>query len=110
MQALQTELMFAGLNCNGQKHYDYFVHNYRFELKASAEALQRYFQRVYGQTAELEMKQFTTQLANESSGRFIKQSAALFCEDARIWFDVVEQENHVENIAFSYRGDIRECP
>ena len=79
VRALQTELMIAGLSCNGQAHYNYFITNYQLQLKTYADAMRSYFKRSYGPTAELEMNEFVTQLANESATRSIKRQHAPRC-------------------------------
>jgi aromatic ring hydroxylase len=109
IRALQTELMMAGLSCNGRKHYSHFVNNYKSELKQYANAMRSYFKRAYGNSGETKMNQFVTQLANESSTRSIKRGAEEFCDNAREWFDAVEEKDNLQNVAYSYRGDIREC-
>ena len=85
------------------------MRSYRSELKTYADAMRGYFRRVYGANGETEMNEFVTKLANESSKSSIKHGAQTFCSDAREWFEAVEQESHLQNVAFTYRGDIREC-
>lgn len=108
IRALQTELMLAGLSCNGRQHYNHFVRSFRSELKTYATALRSYFHRAYGKSGENEMNQFITRLANESSTRSV-HGADVFCSNAREWFSTVEQQKNLRNVAFTYRGDIREC-
>ncbi len=109
VRALQTELMFAGLSCNGRNHYNHFVNNYRPELKEYADALRGYFQRVYGRSGETKMNQFITRLANQSSTRSIKRGTEAFCANARAWFEDVGQEKDLRQVAYTYSGDIRQC-
>ena len=110
VRALQTELMIAGLSCNGQEHYNYFIANYQPQLKQYADTMRGYFMRSYGPTAELEMNQFITQLANESMTRSLRKGAKIFCNNARLWFDGVEKKNKkLHDISFAYHGEIRQC-
>ena len=110
VRALQTELMIAGLSCNGQAHYNYFITNYQLQLKTYADAMRSYFKRSYGPTAELEMNEFVTQLANESATRSIKKGAKTFCNNARAWFEKVEEKDKtLHDVSFAYHGEIHEC-
>lgn len=109
IRALQTELMMAGLSCNGQRHYNRFVQNYRSELKQYARILRGYFVRGYGDDAENEMNQFITQLANESSKRSLQNGAKSFCLDARGLFKTVSASKKLNHADFDYRGNISEC-
>lgn len=108
IRALQTELMVAGLSCNGKKHYNHFVRDHRSELKEYAEALRGYFRRVYGSGGEMELNKFVTRLANEMSTRSM-QSARDFCENARDQFESTESEAKLQNVDYRYRGEIRAC-
>ncbi len=109
IRALQTELMMAGLSCNGQRHYNRFVKNYRSELKQYARALRSYFVRGYGDDAENEMNQFVTQLANQSSRRSLQNGAKSFCSDASGLFQTVSASKKLNHADFDYRGDIKQC-
>lgn len=110
VRALQTELMISALSCNGEGHYNRFIANYQAQLKTYADAMRGYFLRSYGPTAELELNQFVTQLANESATHAMKKGAKAFCTSARQWFERVEQKNKtLHEISFAYHGEIHEC-
>lgn len=109
IRALQTELMMAGLSCNGKKHYNRFVKQNRTELKSYAKSLRGYFERNFSGNAETEMDQFITKLANDSSKRSLKNGAKSFCSDANTLFKAVSKEDDLGNVTYRYRGDISEC-
>ena len=109
IRALQTELMMAGLSCNGKKHYNRFVKNNRTELKHYAKSMRGYFERNFSGNAETEMDQFITKLANDSSKRSLKNGAKSFCSDANTLFKTVSTADDLQSTKYRYRGEISEC-
>ena len=109
VRALQTELMMAGLSCNGKKHYNRFVKQNRSELKHYAKSLRGYFERNFSGNAETEMDAFITKLANDSSKRSLKNGAKSFCSDANTLFKTVSNADDLNDTKYHYRGDVREC-
>jgi hypothetical protein len=109
IRALQTELMMAGLSCNGKKHYNRFVKQNRTELKSYAKSLRGYFERNFSSNAETEMDAFITKLANDSSKRSLKNGAKSFCADASTLFKTISKEDDLSDAKYRYRGDISEC-
>lgn len=111
VRALQTELMFAALSCNGSSsYYNRFIKNYRQELQTQAKTLRAYFKRAFAADAENQMNRFITRLANESSTRSLNRGLEHYCEAANDWFSDVESNRTLQSVNYRYRGnEIRSC-
>lgn len=109
VRALQTELMMAGLSCNGKRHYSNFVRKNQRELKEYAQSMRGYFVRNFGGNAESKMDEFVTALANESSKKSMQTGQKSFCSNANNLFKAVATSSTIPYTQYRYHGDIRQC-
>jgi hypothetical protein len=85
--AIQQSLMVAALTCHESREYNRFVLRYRSGLQASDHQLERFFQRLYGQSGTARFHSFKTRLANASSLQSIRQGLG-YCARARSTFQL----------------------
>ena len=67
IQALRSELMVLAMGCNDDSQYNAFMRRYQPHLQANERAIDAYFKRAYGRSAQLEHDRFVTDLANAIS-------------------------------------------
>lgn len=79
VRGLQSYLMMAGVACNQGDAYNKFVTANQRELSAQGMALKSYFQRVYGGSAERQMNDFITEIANAWSQVHMRDMAT-YCK------------------------------
>jgi hypothetical protein len=87
-RVLQTELMVAALSCGEKQRYNSFVTTYQSVLTERGHALQAWFKRVHGSSAESRMNAFITRLANDASQQ-IRSKGDEYCVFAGELFDEV---------------------
>jgi hypothetical protein len=65
----QTELLVAGLSCGQSDEYNKFVAAHAQQLQRDGGTLISFFKRLHGGKGEVELNEFVTRLANDSSTR-----------------------------------------
>jgi hypothetical protein len=85
--ALRSELMVLAMGCHDDDQYNAFMHKYQPDLQANEKAIDAYFKRAYGRSAQTEHDRFVTDLANAVSrqgtglgGDFCPRNGAVFSE------------------------------
>src|ERR1700691_2159246 len=90
--ALQQQLMVAGLTCHASEAYNRFVLAYRPELQKSGAELEAYFIRRGGEHGEADYDTFKTKLANLASFSDSTDGRA-YCANARVSFEMALRYN-----------------
>jgi hypothetical protein len=87
VQALRSELMVLAMGCHDDDRYNAFMRRYQPNLMANEKAIDAYFRRVYGRSAQYEHDRFVTDLANaisrqgsELGGDFCPRNGLVFNE------------------------------
>lgn len=87
VQALRSELMVLAMGCHDDDRYNAFMRRFQPDLMANEKAIDAYFKRAYGRTAQTEHDKFVTDLANAISregtqlgGDFCPRNGAVFNE------------------------------
>jgi hypothetical protein len=87
VQALRSELMVLAMGCHEDDRYNAFMRRYQPNLMANEKAVDAYFRRTYGRSAQLEHDRFVTDLANaisrqgsELGGDFCPRNGLVFSE------------------------------
>ena len=65
--ALRSQMMVLATSCHDDTQYNAFMNRYRPDLMANERAVDAYFKRVYGRSAQREHDTFVTDLANAQS-------------------------------------------
>ena len=85
---LKSELMVTALSCGEHDKYNSFIRKFNPDLLAEEAALNKYFSRAFGRTAQKAHDDYITQLANVQADRGLSAGVA-FCEQRRSMFDEV---------------------
>ncbi len=88
VEGLKSELMVTAISCQAQDRYNAFVTRYRSGLIAQERAIDTYFHRAYGRSAQKQHDDYITLLANSQSDEGIKLGT-LFCMKSVGLFDEV---------------------
>ncbi|MDR3537092.1 MAG: hypothetical protein P4L71_11390 [Acetobacteraceae bacterium] len=87
VQALRSELMVLAMGCHDDDRYNAFMRRFQPDLMANEKAIDAYFKRAYGRSAQTEHDRFVTDLANAISregtqlgGDFCPRNGAVFAE------------------------------
>ncbi len=87
VQALRSELMVLAMGCHDDDRYNAFMRRYQPDLMSNEKAIDAYFKRAYGRSAQTEHDRFVTDLANAISregtrlgGDFCPRNGAVFTE------------------------------
>jgi len=99
---LRTELMVAALSCGRHTHYNAFVTKFNGDLTEQGYLLRAFFQRQYGNAAELHLNRFVTRLANDESKRSIA-GRTQFCTAASALFQQLldDKQQQLQTLASS---------
>jgi hypothetical protein len=100
LRALQTHLMVGALSCGMHDRYNAFVTRFQSDLARAHRNLTGYFNRVHGRTAQRELNQYLTALANAQSQEGIRQGS-FFCGRIGPLFDQVMGGDNAELTALS---------
>jgi len=65
--ALRSEMMVLAMGCNEEHRYNAFMRKFLPELQANERAVQAYFRKHYGRSAQTEQDRFVTDMANSRS-------------------------------------------
>ncbi|MEO5375834.1 MAG: hypothetical protein H7840_16500 [Alphaproteobacteria bacterium] len=88
-RVVQTQLMVAALTCEQRDRYNAFVQKFSPQLAESGQTMKAVFKRQYGRSAENQMNQFVTRLANDASAR--SRTTPGFCGDTLVLFDALDK-------------------
>lgn len=87
IQALRSELMVLATGCHDDDGYNAFIRRYQSDLQANERAIDAYFKRRYGRSAQFQHDRFVTDLANamsrqgsELGGDFCPRNGMIFKE------------------------------
>lgn len=87
IQALRSELMVLAMGCHDDSQYNAFMRRYQPHLMANEKAIDAYFKKAYGRSAQVEHDRFVTDLANAISrqgtdlgGDFCPRNGKVFSE------------------------------
>lgn len=87
VRALRSELMVLALGCQDDARYNAVIRRFQADLLANDRAMDAYFKRRYGRSAQFEHDRFVTDLANALSrqgsqlgGDFCPRNGMLFNE------------------------------
>ena len=113
---LKSQLMVTAISCQAQARYNQFVTRYRTDLVSQEKALNGYFQRTSGRSAQKAHDDYITSLANSQSQVGIK-SGTLFCDRTVGLFDEVMALKDGKDLPTYAAGkalvqpiDLTECP
>lgn len=88
MRMLQTDLMVGALSCQQQEFYNVFVERFKPQFGVQGKVLKAFFKRTYKGDATIELDEYVTRLANESSLRGMK-NLRKFCHQSEALFQVL---------------------
>lgn len=88
LRALQTHLMVGALSCGMHDRYNAFVTRFQSDLAGAHRNLTGYFNRVHGRSAQRDLNQYITALANAQSQEGIRLGSH-FCGRIGPMFDQV---------------------
>jgi hypothetical protein len=88
LRALQTHLMVGALSCGMHDRYNAFVTRFQSDLAGAHRNLTGYFNRVHGRSAQRDLNQYLTALANAQSQESIRLGSD-FCGRIGPLFDRV---------------------
>ena len=87
IQALRSELMVLAMGCHDDAQYNAFMRRFQPHLMANERAIDAYFKKAYGRSAQTEHDRFVTDLANAISrqgtqlgGDFCPRNGKVFTE------------------------------
>ncbi|MBN8896927.1 MAG: hypothetical protein J0H35_01870, partial [Rhodospirillales bacterium] len=87
IQAVRSQLMVLAMGCHDDDRYNAFMRRFQPDLMANEKAVDAYFKKRYGRTAQTEHDKFVTDLANAVSrqgtqlgGDFCPRNGAVFAE------------------------------
>ncbi|HTR16790.1 MAG TPA: hypothetical protein VMI52_07135 [Acetobacteraceae bacterium] len=89
VEGLKSELMVTALSCHAQNKYNAFMARYKGDIAANESALDAYFKRTYGRSAQKAHDDYITQLANVQSEDGL-QAGTAFCDTFASMFDEVQ--------------------
>lgn len=88
VEGLKSQLMVTAITCQQQSRYNAFIARYRRDLVSDERAIDTYFHRAYGRSAQRQRDEYITLLANAQSDQGIKLGT-LFCQKSVGMFDEV---------------------
>lgn len=88
VEGLKSQLMVTAITCQQQTRYNAFIARYKRDLVADERAIDAYFHRSYGRSAQRQRDEYITLLANAQSDEGIKLGT-LFCQKSIGMFDEV---------------------
>ena len=88
LRALQTHLMVGALTCGMHDRYNAFVTRFQSDLAGAHRSLTGYFNRVHGRSAQRDLNEYITALANAQSQEGIRLGSH-FCGRIGPLFDRV---------------------
>lgn len=100
LRALQTHLMVGALTCGMHDRYNAFVTRFQSDLAGAHRNLTGYFNRVHGRTAQRDLNEYITALANAQSQEGIRLGSH-FCGRIGPLFDQVMGGGKAELAAIS---------
>jgi hypothetical protein len=89
VEGLKSELMVTALSCHAQDKYNAFMARYKGDIATHENALNAYFKRAYGRSAQKAHDDYITQLANVQSEDGLHAGTA-FCDTFASMFDEVQ--------------------
>lgn len=95
LRALQTHLMVGALSCGMHDRYNAFVTRFQSDLAGAHRNLTGYFNRVHGRSAQRDLNQYITALANAQSQEGIRLGSH-FCGKIGPLFDQVMSGGNAE--------------
>lgn len=98
VEGLKSELMVTALSCGAQDKYNAFINRYQADLQAQEKALNVYFRRAFGRSAQKAHDDYITQLANVQSQEGLKAGTA-FCSNFVSMFDEVQSLHNGSELA-----------
>ncbi len=103
---LKSELMVTALSCNEQDRYNAFVAKFHPDLIAEEAALNTYFSRAFGRSAQKAHDDYITQLANVQAERGL-QAGVAFCQQRMSMFDEVQALDNASDLdGYAHGKDI----
>lgn len=100
LRALQTHLMVGALSCGMHDRYNAFVTRFQSDLAGAHRQLTAYFNRVHGRSAQRNLNEYITALANAQSQEGIRHGSQ-FCARIGPLFDRVMAGGNAELHAIS---------
>jgi len=100
LRALQTHLMVGALTCGMHDRYNAFVTRFQSDLAGAHRNLTGYFNRVHGRSAQRDLNEYITALANAQSQEGIRLGSH-FCGRIGPLFDQVMGGGNAELAAIS---------
>ena len=88
VEGLKSQLMVTAITCQQQARYNAFIARYKRDLMSDEHAIDAYFHRAYGRSAQHQRDQYITLLANAQSDQGLKLGT-LFCQKSVGMFDEV---------------------
>ncbi len=88
VEGLKSQLMVTAITCQQQSRYNAFIARYRADLVSDERAIDTYFHRAFGRSAQRQRDEYITLLANAQSDQGIKLGT-LFCQKSVSMFDEV---------------------
>ncbi|MBN8897519.1 MAG: hypothetical protein BGO51_25250 [Rhodospirillales bacterium 69-11] len=87
IQALRSQLMVLAMGCHADDRYNAVMNRFKPDLQANEKAIDAYFKKKYGRSAQTEHDRFVTELANAISRQgtqlgsdFCPRNSAVFTE------------------------------
>lgn len=106
IMALRSELMVLATGCNEDQRYNAFMRRFLPDLQANERAIQAYFRKHYGRSAQNEQDRFVTDMANARS-RLGTQLGTDFCpRNSLIFAEVMALRNTAELAEFAAAKDL----
>ncbi len=103
---LKSELMVTALSCQEQDKYNAFVAKFHPDLLAEEAALNKYFSRAFGRSAQKAHDDYITQLANVQADKGLTAGVA-FCQQRAAMLDEVQAlDNTNDLVAYAHGKDI----
>jgi hypothetical protein len=106
LRALQTHLMVGALSCGMHDRYNAFVTRFQSDLAGAHRHLTGYFNRVHGRSAQRDLNQYITALANAQSQEGIRLGSD-FCGRVGPMFDrVMGVRGNADLVAISAEANL----
>lgn len=106
IMALRSELMVLATGCNEDGRYNAFIRRFQPDLQANERAINTYFKKHYGRSAQHEQDRFVTDMANARS-RLGTQIGSDFCpRNGLIFAEVMALRNAGELAEFAAAKDL----
>ena len=103
---LKSELMVTALSCGEQDKYNAFIAKFHPDLIAEEGALNKYFSRAFGRSAQKAHDDYITQLANVQADKGLSAGVA-FCQQRGSMFDEVSSLDSANDLVeYAHGKDI----